>query len=39
LIQLRAVFEEEQAIKDAQGTLFDADFCDDDKGACRVCSL
>lgn len=39
LIQLRAAFEEEQAIKDQQCTLFDAGFDEDEKGACRVCSL
>lgn len=38
LIQLRTRFEEEKAIKDAQGELFDAGFTDE-KGACRVCSL
>jgi len=39
LIQLRAAFNEEQAIKDQQCTLFDAGFEEDEKGACRVCSL
>ena len=39
LVQLRTVFEQQEAVKAAQGSLFDAEFCDDDKGACRVCSL
>jgi len=39
LVQLRGVFEEEEAIKAKQGVLFDAEFCDDEGGACRVCSL
>lgn len=39
LVQLRAEFEADEAAKDSQGVLFDAGFCDEDKGACRVCSL
>ena len=39
LVQLRTVFEAEQAAKESQGTLFDAGFCDEEQGACRVCSL
>lgn len=39
LVQLRGVFEEEVTMKAKQGTLFDAEFCDDEGGACRVCSL
>lgn len=38
LVQLRTVFEEEQAQKDRQFVLFDAEF-DENAGACRVCSL
>jgi len=39
LVQLRVEFEAEKEAKDRQAVLFDAGFCDDEKGACRVCSL
>lgn len=39
LVELRTEFEAEAEAKAAQGQLFDAGVCDDEKGACRVCSL
>ena len=39
LVQLRAEFDAEKEASERQSVLFDAGFCDDEKGACRVCSL